>query len=228
MLATKATTPKLDRKARSLWQAIQTTVPVVQTTLPRIDVAALATYAQHFDKRAEDLALQLATGEMSVNQWRNAMAREVENLHVTGAVIGRGGVDGLSERELRAVRRRIGEQKQYLDNWALELTRQRNQGADFDPAKVYQRARMYGGAVNDTVYEANTRAVGIPRLSNYPGDGRTRCLTNCRCALSIKKLAGDGDWDIYWKLGKAEHCEDCIELARRWNPLRVRKGVIQA
>lgn len=227
MVATKATTPGLNRKARSLWQSIQSAAPVVQTSLPRIDVSALATYAQHFDKRAEDLALRLATGELSVNQWRNAMAKEIENLHVTGAVIGRGGVDGLSERELRDVRRRIGEQKQYLDAWGMELTRQRNEGVDFDPAKIYNRARLYGGAVNDTVYEANTRAVGIPRLSNYPGDGKTECLTNCKCSLTIKKLAGEGDWDIYWKLGKAEHCPDCETLARQWNPLRVRKGVIQ-
>jgi hypothetical protein len=26
---------------------------------------------------------------------------------------------------------------------------------------------------------------------------------------------------IYWKLSAAEHCEDCLTLARKWNPLRI-------
>jgi hypothetical protein len=46
-------------------------------------------------------------------------------------------------------------------------------------------------------------------------------LTNCQCRWEI---VDRGDhWDCYWRLGIAEHCPDCVERARNWNPLTIPK-----
>lgn len=53
------------------------------------------------------------------------------------------------------------------------------------------------------------------------------CLTNCRCRLRIKWLDEEElDADVYWELGAAEHCDDCVKLSKQWRPLRVRGGEI--
>lgn len=225
MRTIKATTPNLERKARETWLQLNNASSVIQVTTPKMDARALAAYMDYFNSQVERHALRLSTGEMTVNQWRLAMAKEIENLHVTGAVIGRGGVDKMDAAALKEVRRTIGNQKQYLDAWAGELTQQRKRGEEFDPAKINNRARLYGGAVNSTVYTSNTAAIGLPRLPQYPGDGHTVCRTNCRCVLRIDKLKGEGDWNIYWILHEDDrNCPDCEALSRQWNPLRVRKG----
>lgn len=54
-------------------------------------------------------------------------------------------------------------------------------------------------------------------ISMWPGSGDTDCITNCKCSL---------DWGedeqgpfVIWKLGAAEHCRDCPDLAAR-SPFR--------
>lgn len=227
MLSLKATNAQLTDKARILWKRVQSeNQRAIADKPPKIDKGILTRYREHFDRRVGDLALSLSTKEMTVNQWQRAMRDEIEKLHLTSWIVGRGGLDGLSAVDLKAVRRKVGEQAKYLDNFAQDLRGQRNRREDFDPAKIANRARLYGGAASATVNQANTAAIGLPRLPQYPGDGSTLCRVSCRCSLRIDKLKGQGDWNIYWKLGKAEHCEDCIELSKRWNPLRIRKGVL--
>jgi hypothetical protein len=227
MLTLKATTPQLQQQARSLWQQIENAAPTSLSFLPTVDVDAFRRYAEYYDKQVETLALDLSTGKITVNQWRRSMESEIDRLHVTAAVIGRGGLDGMNQRDLKTVRRKIGEQKQYLQAWEGELLQQRNREEEFDPAKIYNRARLYGGAANATVNEARVTSTGLPALPQYPGDGHTQCRTNCKCSLRFDRLKGEGDFDIYWELHPAEHCDDCKLLAQQWNPLRVRKWQIQ-
>lgn len=86
------------------------------------------------------------------------------------------------------------------------------------------RGGMYISSGRQSYNKAATLVRGIPSLSNYPGDGRTKCRVNCKCSLRFKQVPGG--WDIYWVLGIAEHCEDCVALASSWNPLRYRNGVL--
>lgn len=215
------------KDARAAWRRIVDRASgLLVDQPPSIDTDGLQRYRDHFNKQVDDLAQRLSTGDITVNQWQRAMGEEIERLHLTGWAIGRGGVSNMGRNDLRQVQRKIGEQKQYLDRWAGELRQQRRRGEEFSSSTVANRAKLYGGASNATVNQANTASIGLPRLPQYPGDGRTRCRTNCHCTVGIQKLRGDGNWNVTWKLGSAEHCEDCEELARQWNPLRIRGGVI--
>lgn len=65
----------------------------------------------------------------------------------------------------------------------------------------------------------------VPPLPIYPGSNLLQCGPFCYCHLEIAHLGG-GDYDIFWVLGMAEHCDDCPRLAAAWNPLPVRNGKI--
>lgn len=64
----------------------------------------------------------------------------------------------------------------------------------------------------------------MPALPIEPGDGQTICGHWCKCTLDVRKA--EQDFDVYWVLHPAEHCDDCLALADMWNPLRIRNGVI--
>jgi hypothetical protein len=57
-----------------------------------------------------------------------------------------------------------------------------------------------------------------------PRDGQTKCRTNCKCRLDFKYERDENGAVtavlVYWRLRPAEHCSDCLDLSRTWNPLR--------
>ncbi len=102
---------------------------------------------------------------------------------------------GLSRAERNDLKARVAEQIKYYDRFA-------EQAGDMSEAGVGARAAMYAGAVRGTYYGAR-----YPGLSQYPGDGATKCLTNCLCSLDER------DDGIHWVLDGGEHCEDCEAMA---------------
>jgi len=96
--------------------------------------------------------------------------------------------------------------------------------ARFFEAQIAARSRMYMRSSREAFERAKARAVGVPPLPAYPGDGSTRCLTNCACQWEIiPEVQDDGAivYNCYWRLGPTEHCPDCIERSRQWNPYTV-------
>lgn len=226
MEATKAR-PNLLNLARSAFNRVRDRILPPASASPRIQSGNLAAYLNYYTEKTNFLSRNLASGNISVAEWEREMRKQVRNLHITGATVGRGGVDKLDVEALRAVDRKVQEQYTYLDKWTEELKQRLEAGEELSEAGLKQRSGMYGTAVSSTVYEQNIVAIGVPGLPQYPGDGNTQCLTKCRCSLKIDKLRGNGNWNIYWKLAPAEHCEDCISLSRRWNPLKIRNGAIE-
>lgn len=102
---------------------------------------------------------------------------------------------GLSRAERNDLKARVAEQLKYYDRFA-------EQAGDMSDAAVAARAQMYAGAVRGTYYGAR-----YPGLSQYPGDGNTKCLTNCLCSLDER------DDGIHWVLDGGEHCSDCEAMA---------------
>ena len=102
---------------------------------------------------------------------------------------------GLSKAERADLKARVAEQLKYYDAFAA-------QAGDMSEAGVVARAGMYAGAVRGTYYGAR-----YPGLNQYPGDGSTKCLTNCLCSLDER------DDGIHWILDGGEHCEDCQAMA---------------
>lgn len=84
------------------------------------------------------------------------------------------------------------------------------------------RAQMYAESIKAPWWSGKTRDWPLPAM---PGDGTSQCLTRCKCAWRIDELEGDGNADAYWIYGATEgHCQQCIERAAQWNPIRIRNG----
>lgn len=83
--------------------------------------------------------------------------------------------------------------------------------------QIAARSQMYMNSSREAFERGKTRAHGVPPLPAYPGDGQTRCLTNCKCEWVFEPT--ETGVNCYWKLNPAEHCDDCLNNAARWNPL---------
>ena len=182
---------------------------------------AMRDYLTDFDNRVTTLANRLAAGDINLATWRAQMGIEVRALHTFAHANGAGGFANLTPETIAAIEQKIAEQNTYLDRWVEQMSSQEH----LSDEQIAMRARMYGGSGNASFHAGMATEVGMPTLPQYPGDGNTRCRTNCRCHLEIETLE-PGNWDVYWRLGVAEHCPDCIDLAERWSPLRIRDGQI--
>lgn len=112
----------------------------------------------------------------------------------SGVTVDSGLFKGLSKAERADIKAAVKTQLDYLKGYLAER-------ADMSDAAKAARDAMYAGSVRATFNQAR-----YPGLSQVPGDGQTRCLTNCKCSLDER------DDGIYWVLN-AEGCEDCQEMA---------------
>lgn len=160
----------------------------------------------------------VATGSLDVLSWQ----REVERLlarYISASFMAGRGRFTLDESELAAVRKWVAAQTAYLDKFALEmLNNPVDEGEDF-PQKWRNRAVMYATSIVNAFYGGETWGIPLPAM---PGDLSSQCGQSDRCSWRIVKLDGRGNWDAYWTLHPAEHCQTCIERARLWNPLQIR------
>jgi hypothetical protein len=101
---------------------------------------------------------------------------------------------GLSRVERAELKKVVAEQLKYYDRFAA-------QAEEMSEGAVGARAQMYATSIRATYYGAH-----YPGLSQYPCDGNTRCLTNCKCDLDER------DDGIHWVLND-EGCEDCQAMA---------------
>ena len=87
------------------------------------------------------------------------------------------------------------------------------------------RAKQYTDSIIKPYWQGLTEVLPLPAL---PGDGTSQCLTHCRCKWRIDVLdRGVGDYDCFWELQPAEHCQTCLERAKEWSPLRIRNFEVQ-
>lgn len=181
---------------------------------------ALEMYQEGFKRRTDDLARQLRAGELSVAEWELAMRDEVRDLHVGATVIGRGGDRrSVSFSEWGRTGAYVKQQYRYLHGFAQKLERSAMDAMtgqrDFaSQAYIRWRSSLYAGGGKAAYY----RGKYLGMLPQVPGDGQTRCLSNCKCYLTFEE--GNYPWVVHvtWHLTPAEHCPDCLRLAAEWNP----------
>jgi len=175
--------------------------------LPRIDSRQLRSLQDIFGQRFDTLADEFAG---QPDRWLEAMQRELRIIHQTYAQLGGGSVN---EERLR-------QQLDFLDGFRGDLE-------GMTPEQIKQRARLYIGSGQASLQEAATVSQGMPVLPAYPKDGTTVCLNGCKCGWDIQTLDGSGNWDCYWRLRPAEHCQTCVTRASVWSPIQIRNGIIQ-
>jgi hypothetical protein len=180
------------------------------TRLPRIDSRGLRNLKGEFERRLDGLADELAAGNLTPDQWHEAMRREVNIIHQVYAQTGGGS----------ASQARIDAQLEFLDGFRGDVE-------GMTPAAIKRRARMYIHSGNVTLQQAATTAIGMPLLPAYPKDFSTECGFACQCFWQYETLEGNGNWDVFWRLRPADHCIHCPRRASVWSPITIRNGIIQ-
>lgn len=112
-----------------------------------------------------------------------------------GVKVSPGLFKGLSKAERADVKAAVKGQLEYLNTFMSDRD-------SLSDAAIRARAAMYAGSVRATFGKAR-----YPGLAQYPGDGQTRCLSNCGCFLT------EQDNGIHWNLSSGENCDDCQAMA---------------
>ncbi|MDD5245620.1 MAG: hypothetical protein PHU49_16550 [Syntrophorhabdaceae bacterium] len=110
----------------------------------------------------------------------------------------------------------VKKQYEYQAKFAAEVA-----AGNLTEPQIAMRSSMYVNSATQAYEVGKQIERGMPALPQYPGDGNTRCHSNCQCTWEIEET--DTEWLATWSLHEAEHCEDCVELSGRYNPLRLPK-----
>lgn len=154
----------------------------------------------------------LEAGRMDVDAWEAQMADALRAAYPAAYKAGGGVIDAAAGRLLAP---QVKAQIAYLGRFALEI-----QGAEEWQAGWNARAQMYAEGIKVPYWQGATRMLPLPAM---PGEGTT-CLTRCKCSWDVQQLAGEGNYDAYWRRGATDSCQICIQRAADWAPLRVRDG----
>lgn len=186
---------------------------------------AFAAAKRMIDAEAERLTRRLYAGNISAGEWRRRMKQLVKDMQVAGGVAGRSGRwDALQPRDWGRIGQVIRQQYSYLQRFAEDL--QRPEEARMSEAEAISRTRLYTAAAHQSWEAQRVAEYGIDPgiLPGLPADGRTRCLTNCRCRWAVQTLSKEnGDFNVRWRLQSSESCKTCIRRQRSWR-LKVRSG----
>lgn len=168
------------------------------------------------DKQRQEMEAhvsRLASGQITVNDWLAQSRETIKQTFVAEYVLGHGGRGSMSPADWGRLGPMCKNQYKYLQGFAEDIQKGMSEEA------IKSRANMYIEAARQGYERGASETRGIPRLPQYPGDGQTRCLSNCACHLEYREAVVG--WEVTWSLGAAEHCPDCVRLAGEWNPLRI-------
>lgn len=178
------------------------------------------------ERRMAVLTQQLVDGQISLQDWQIAMREELRRSALEQYITGKGGDPAhIQATDYLALGPELRSQYQYLSKFARAIDAAAQQGKSLNFA--VQRAKLYAKSTQAIFWQS-----AIPvRLPQYPRDGNTACRGNCKCRLRLQYEYGDGGEVVatlvWWQLSPAEHCEDCLTLARTWNPLRLATAATQ-
>jgi hypothetical protein len=183
-----------------------------------------APLARLIDKLLEavaDLTAQLERGEITARAWQREMEKLLTRYHEAAFMLGQESPE-LSDGAMAIIVKDVAFQLGFLDGFAATIA-----GAAGWQAAWLPRAGLYAQAIKKPYWQGVGAKVGLPALPNYPGDGGSECLGNCRCTIDVETLSEErGDYNVYWRLGAEKHCPTCPQRAKSWNPLKVRGGKI--
>lgn len=157
----------------------------------------------------------LQEGDLNIQDWVVDMRDLIKNTYRAMYELAIGGRENMTQADYGRLGGILQEQYRYLDGFAQDLA----DGKLSLPQAQY-RARMYIESATQAFERAKAASYGLV-LPQYPGDGSTQCLTNCRCEWDIKEK--NTEWLCYWRLGQAEHCPDCIQARDVYKPYIVPK-----
>ena len=177
------------------------------------------------------LALQVFNNQISADKWEEELQEEIKRQYIRNASLGAGGVESLTQQDLNLIMVFLAGgiltnaldingqttqipvigQYQFLDDFGNNL-------GIYSEAQIRAISRLYINSGRKAFEAIKAGKMGVPFiLPAYPGDGSTLCRVNCHCHW--EHLFNNGAWyGSNWVLGVADHCIDCVERSRKWNP----------
>ena len=152
----------------------------------------------------------LVTGDVDIQEWVGEMRTLIKDTYRALYELAVGGRDNMTQSDYGRLGGILQEQYRYLDGFAQDLA-----DGKLTLGQAQYRARMYIESATQAFERAKAASFGIT-LPQYPGDGSTPCLSNCRCEWEIKE--SKTEWLCYWRLGQAEHCPGCLEASQIYKP----------
>lgn len=156
-----------------------------------------------------------AGGQKSLTEFELLFKAELKDCYIGTAYVARGSTD-LSQRDYGKIGRRLRDQYGYMHDFFTEISE-----GKLTPAQIKARANLYAASARQILEEVGN-SDDLPLLPHYPGDGSTRCHTNCACG--IESEPAENGFDVHWRLNAAEHCGDCVKRSQR--VLMVRFGKV--
>ena len=160
------------------------------------------------------------SGQLSPADFNARMRDEIKYSTIRQYLLGRGGLNQMTQEDWGSIGGMLADQYRYLDPFSQEIV-------NLSEGQIAARAAMYIRSSREAYERGKVRARGIAvnDLPAFPGDGGTKCLSNCACSWSIDEVREDGlliGFDCYWELGASEHCSGCLDNAGQWNPYEIR------
>jgi hypothetical protein len=157
-----------------------------------------------YKARSVDLSQQLADGSITLGTWQEDMRAELRRVFALQIYSATGGDMPTADDWLK-LGPMLKSQYMYLEDFAHQIA-----DGTVSPDAIGSRAAQYAGSSQQAYWKQVTSEADLPA---QPGDGTTQCHGNCACSWRDNN---DGTWS--WVLGEADHCPDCKDRARDWNP----------
>ena len=166
--------------------------------------------------RVQDLADDLVTGKLTVQEWTLGMRREVSNIFSSEYMLAKGGRNAIFQADLDAIGEMLTTQYTFLQNFAEEV-----RTGSLSQAQIAARSELYLDSATQSHERGKAARHGVT-LPYYPGDGSQICRARCRCRWDIDET--DDEFLCTWLLNHAKkHCDTCLENAANNKPLIIAK-----
>ena len=161
--------------------------------------------------RTAVLVDMLFEGTLSPAGFVNNMRSEIKHTVLMEYMLGRGGVNAMTQADYGRVGSMVKVQYGYLNTFTRQII---NGEVTQDTART--RAAMYIDT-SRAAYERGRAQAWDVDLPDYPG-----LHPNCACYW---ELVQDGD-DIkaYWNIASANPCTECEDRESRWSPLVITRA----
>jgi hypothetical protein len=164
-------------------------------------------------RRIDRLMSDLGEQRIALSYWENAMRQVIKDSHGVLYVLGRGGRNAMHPTDWGRVGRYVQSQFTYLNGFARDIA-----GGQVSQAQAQVRAGLYIGSARAAMSRGVAAAAGGLALPQYPGDGSTPCLGNCRCWWQLTQT--QNEWHARWiSVADRASCEECVQRGGLWNPL---------
>lgn len=171
---------------------------------------------------AGGIAERISNGQLNTNDARELIRQELKREYIRQSCAGRGGRDRMDFSDWGRMGAMLKSQYKYLDGFMNDID-----SMNLTEGQIRARLNMYFESTSQAyeTFNAISKGVNPADLPQYPGDGKTICMTNCKCYWDIKPVYQNGvliGHDCRWMRTVSESCDDCIALAAKYNPLELR------